>query len=338
MAQFFDGFEQFRTLEDESPASFMKMAGYTTRGNITAGQGRIGMSVCLFVMSSAFERKWTWAGDTITVGFACMQQKRGALFGFKVGDATGFDVPNTSIYTDPQTGFVTIRNSDGLSDIGYVTPLPKRWYYYEISANRNTGVVTVRVNGKDDVEFTLDAAVKAATEITLVFNPFDMMPAFPPDPQGTVPVEDAKQYDDMYIQDGGKLGPIQITGRLPSGDVATGWSVSDDDPAYAHNRMVGILPPDPNNRFIFTGVNDVYDAFKSNNNLPDNGAIIAQGLVTLVRKATSDPVSIIANIDGNTVTMSNIGRQWEYRYTLLSAAGYDKTSIEAAVFGVRSVI
>lgn len=335
MAQFFDGFEQFRTLDKETPAAYMKMAGYSTRGVLTTGQGRIGRSICLFTLASAFERKWAWSGDTITVGFACMQQKRGALFGFKVGDETGRDVPSTTIYTDPQTGLVTIRNQNGDLDIGYVTPLPKRWYYYEISANRNTGVVTVQVNGKDDVAFTLDADVKAASEITLVFNPFDMLPSFPAEANYE---EDTKQYDDMYVQDGGRLGPIQISGRLPSGDVAIGWNVSDEDPAYPHNRMVGVLPPDPSNRFIFTGVNDVYDAFNSSDALPDNGAIIAQGLVTLVRKATSDPVSVIANIDGNTVTMSNIGRQWEYRYTLLSPAGYDKTSIEAAIFGVRSVI
>jgi hypothetical protein len=47
---------------------------------------------------------------------------------------------------------------------------------------------------------------------------------------------------------------------------------------------------------------------------------------------------VIANIDGNTVTMSNISRGWEYRYTLMSPNGYDKAGIEAAEFGVRSVI
>lgn len=329
MARFFEGFEQFRVAEDQTPTYFMKMAGYRTRGEIATGTGRIGLSAALYLDVSAFEREWAWDGDAVTIGFAVRQQHRGPLFAVMAGEGDSLAVPHTLFYTDPETGFVTIKNQDGSSEIGYVTPLPNRWYYYEITLLRAGRVATVRVNGKIDVAFDIDPAITAASSFRLVFNPFFLMARVE---------DDTKQFDDVYIQDGTPLGPIQITGRLPSGDRAREWIGSDEDPLYPHNRLVGIVPPEPSDRFIFTAENDKHDSFVASATLPDDGEILAQGVVALVRKATADPVSIIANVDSNTVTMSNISKAWEYRYALVSAEGYDKTSIEAAEFGVRSVI
>lgn len=329
MAQFFDGYEQFRTTD--IPNGPMSMAKYITRGPLSAGGGRLGNSIGISTLNSAYERDWTWSGDTLTIGFACQQfNQRGALFGVKIGDETGVDVPHIVAYTDPTSALITLQSGVDQLEVGYVTPLPGRWYYYEVVMNRTTKVIQVWVNGKADVAYTLPNEIAAAATIRLVFNPFDMM-------AGVVDfIEDAKIFDDMYARDGGRLGAIQISGRLPNKDKDKQWGVSSPDPAGPHWAMVGVLPPDVNNRFVYTGTNNYHDSYTSGDPLPDNGNIISQGLIALVRKATADPVTIIANINGDTVNMSNIGRGWEYRYTLFSASGYDKASIEAAEFGVRS--
>lgn len=334
MAQFFDGYEQFRTVD--SPSSAMGWAGYTVRGDISAGGGRIGSSVALITLKSAFEREWAWGGDLLTVGFACRQAARGPIFGLKAGAATGRDNPFILAYVDPVSALVTLTTGDDLSDVGYVTPLPGRWYFYEFEINRAAKTVQVFVNGKADVSYPLPDQIAASASVRMVFNPFDMMPGgFPSD---SPYIEDAKTFDDMYAQDGGRIGPIQISGRLPTGDRTTEWGTSSSDPSGAHFSMVGTLPPSVSDRFIYTGTTDKTDSFISAQTLPDNGAIISQGVIALVRKSTADPVSVIANVDGNAVSMDNISRKWEYRYTLMPAGGYDKTAIEAAEFGVKSVI
>ncbi|EEN0389526.1 hypothetical protein CVQ90_20410 [Salmonella enterica subsp. enterica serovar Bareilly] len=335
MASYFDGYEQFRSTDTSNPGTFMRLAGYTVRGAISAGLGRLPASIGLYTLNSAYERDWTWGGDTLTIGFACKQQARGALFGLKVGDATGRDVPHVVVYTDPVSALVTIQTGPDQSEVGYVTPIPTRWYYYEVVMNRATKVIEVFVNGKSDVAYTLPDVIAASAVVRMVFNPFDMLPSFPADANYK---EDTKVFDDMYAQDGGRLGAIQISGRLPDGDRDTEWGVAGPNPTAAHNQMVGRLPPDMANMYIYTGTNDRHDSFVSSAKLPDNGAILAQGLIALVRKATADPVSIIANIDSHTVTLSNIGRNWEYRYAQFTTSGYDRAAIEAAEFGVRSVI
>lgn len=334
MAQFFDGYEQFRTIE--SPTETMTWAGYKVRGQLSAGSGRLPSSIGITTLNSAYERDWTWAGDTLTVGFACKQIARGPLFGLKVGDTGGRNTNFMLVYIDPVSALVTIDTGLDRSDVGYVTPLPNRWYYYEVVMNRATRVVQVFVNGKADVEFQIPVELTSAPTVRMVFNPYDMMPTNWPEEKPYI--EDTKIFDDMYAQDGGRYGAIQISGRLPSGDRAKEWGTSAADVSGPHYLMVGVLPPDVNDRFIYTGTNDRHDSFISGGTLPDDGAILSHGVVALVRKATADPVSVIANIDGNTVTMSNISRAWEYRYTLMSPNGYDKAGIEAAEFGVRSVI
>lgn len=331
---FYDGYEQFRTTE--TPTATMTWAGYRVRGDLSAGAGRLATSIGITTLSSAYERDWTWAGDVLTVGFACRQAARGPLFGLKVGDMTGRNTDFMLVYIDPISALVTIETGNDQKEIGYVTPLPGRWYYYEVVMNRATRVVQVYVNGKADAEYQIPEPIASAATVRMVFNPFDMMPTSWPEEYPYI--EDNKTFDDMYARDGGRLGAVQISGRLPSGDRDKEWGISSSNPAGPHYPMVGTLPPAVNDRFIYTGTNDRHDSYISNFTLPDDGAILAHGLVTLVRKATADPVSVIANIDGNTVTMSNIKRGWEYRYTLMSTSGYDKAAIEAAEFGVRSVI
>lgn len=333
--QFFDGYEQFRT--GDNPGTYMRMAGYEASGVIGAGGGRQGNSTALYCLNSWFSRDWTWSGNTVSFGVAVMQTGRGALFSLAVGE------DYITCYTDPVSGLVTLRwkpvnpgaPSDTEATVGYVTPIPGRWYYYEATIDRAAKTLTVFVNGKQDVSFTIPTPIIDAPTFSIIMNPWHHMP-WPVMPEGQKYTETTRVFDDSYVQDGGRIGAIQISGRLPSSDIQRQWGVSSADPTSAHYVMVGTLPPDTTNRFIYTGENNKTDLFKSSGTLPDTGAIISQGIVALVRKATADPVSIIAKVDGQAVTFSNIGRSWEYRYAVMSASGYDKTAIEAATFGVTS--
>lgn len=325
MAEFFDGFEQFRTGDKIPLTDFMGMAGYITRGELSSGAGRLSASNAIFTSVSQFAKEWVWDGDTITIGFAAQQNGRTALFGIRMGDSPGKDVPHVLVFTDVDSALINVTDGDTL-EVGYVTPLKSRWYYYEVVLTRSTRTIEIYVNGKRDVEYTLPDIFAQTSTMQFVFNPYDMLPS------GQM-VENVI-YDDMYIRDGGRLGPIQISGRYPTSDVTSEWNPAEE--GGTHFSQVGTMPPEPNDRFIFTAESDKLDTFKSTWKLPDDGRIISHGLVTLVRKATADPVSIVANIDSNTVTMANIGRSWEYRYTLFPAGGYNKSSIEAATFGVKS--
>lgn len=331
--EFFDGFEQFRTGDQIATNTYLNRAGYVAVGTIGSGIGRLPGSTGLYTLNSRIDRQIVWATDTLSIGFACQQSDRGALIAIKLSnDAMPAD-PHTIVYTDPESSLVTIRNTDQSTNVGYITPLKKRWYYYELTLTKSTGKISVSVNGKPDVDFDLDPAIAAAASPIISLNPYNLMPAFPPEAEYK---EDGKIFDDMYIRDGAKLGPVQITGRLPTSDVKTEWQVSTETGSGPHFLQVGQLPPDMNNRFIFTAENGKTDSFKSLALLPENGTLISQGVIALVRKATADPVSIVANIDNNTVNISNVGRNWEYRYTLMPVTGYDIAAVQAAEFGVRS--
>lgn len=327
MAEFYDGFEQFRTDETKPVTYFLDMAKYISRGNLESGAGRLSNSVALFTKSSSFEREWVWAGDTITIGFACRQSIRDPIFGIRMGEDIGTEVPHVLVHIDRESALVTVTDGE-TKEVGYVTPLPNRWYYYEVVLTKSTRTIEVFVNGKKDVTFTLPAIFAQSSTMRFVFNPYDLSPNW------VTPADVV--FDDLYIRDAGRLGPIQISGRLPTEDISREWMVSSEDPAGAHWAMVGTMPPNPNDKFIFTAENAKLDSFKSNVKLPDAGRIIAHGLVALVRKATADPVTIVASIDGNTVSMANINRSWEYRYTLFPAGAYDKAAIEGATFGVKT--
>lgn len=333
--EFFDGFEQFRTGDKIATNSLLAMAGYAAFGEIGSGIGRLPGSTSMYTLTSRIEKTWTWSGDTLSIGFACRQAGRGGLLSLKLDpQANGLD-PHTVVYNDPLTGLVTIRNTDHAEEVGYVTPLKQRWYYYEFVITRSTSTMVVFVNGKEDVRFGIDPAITAAANVIITLNPFNFMTFFPPEAEYK---EAGMLFDDLYIRDGGRLGPVQISGRLPTADVSTEWNVSTASGTGLHFLQVGMLPPDLANRFIFTAENGKLDSFKSLGTLPENGDLISHGVIALVRKATADPVSVVTNVNDTTVTIDNVGRKWEYRYTLMSVDGWSIEDVQSAVFGVRSVI
>lgn len=97
------------------------------------------------------------------------------------------------------------------------------------------------------------------------------------------------------------------------------------------------MPINELDKFIYTAVDGNESSFKSTTGLPDTNPLRYLQLITLFRKATSDPMSLDFNIDSQVKREQNITRNWTFRYTMFSAAGYDATTIKGAEFGVKLV-
>lgn len=311
MALFFDGFEQFS--RTDRPETLVRLAGYTTEGTMVMTAGRKSGGYAFSLYRAALMRAWTFSGTVMSFGFAVKFDVRGPIVSVRV-NATNV----LTVYIDPDTGLINFGG-----EVGYVNPLKTRWYYMEVELDRTTNQARLYVNGKLDITAPLPTSVTGA--ITLRLNPYEAVPPGATADYGT------KTIDDLYISDTVRLQPMQITTRFPTATIDSDWSVTG-----AGSHHAAVTPPvDTLDKFIFTSINDAHDSFTSATVLPDGGAVKHLQLITLFRKATTDPMSLELNIDGQKVTVANISRDWTYRYTPMSASGYDAGNIVQAEFGVR---
>lgn len=308
MALFFDGFDQFS--RTDRPEQLIRLAGYTSEGALSLVTGRKNGSYAVSCFRGSMSRQWTFGGAVMSFGFAVKFDQRGPIMAVRV---------NTDnllvLQADPTTGLLTFGG-----EVGYANPLTKRWYYIECELDRSNSVARLYINGKLDMTAPLPAAVAGAVLVRL--NPYE---AATETDYGT------RDFDDLFISDSARLNPMQITTRFPTATSEDGWSV-----AGAASAVDAVTPPiDMLNKFIYTSVNNAKEEFTSNTQLPDSNPIRYLQLITLFRKATSDPMSLEMNVDSQTVTAANISRDWTYRYTTMSPAGYDAANIVDAKFGVR---
>lgn len=311
MATFIDGFEQF---SGDRTTALMRMAGYTV-GSVTLAAGRSNSSLSVTSYRASISREWQLTGNAFTVGFAVKFDTRGPLVAIGVG------ANQLYVWLDPDTGLINIGTSRAAGTPGYVNPLKNRWYYLELQLDLNARKATLFLNGKSDITVDLPAFVTGKVVVKL--NPYELF-SNPSD-------FSTKLYDDLYLTDSNRLSPLQITTRFATADGGkTGWSV-----AGAATGWKAVSPPiEDLDKFIYTARDGNASSFISNTGLPDNNPLRFLQLITLFRKATSDPMSLIFNIDSKISTESNIGRDWTFRYTPFSAAGYDANSIKTAEFGV----
>ena len=315
MATFIDGFEQFNG--DRGPA-LMRMAGYQA-GSITIVAGRKGNSRAISCYRNSFSRSWTMAGDTLSIGFAVNYNARGPLF------AIGSGGNNLYLWVDPTTGLLNVGTSLVASTPGYVNPLLNRWYYFEMVMNRTAGTVTLFVNGKQDISATLPNFITGT--LTLTYNPFNLFSN--PQDYGT------RSYDDIYINDGARIEPIQVSTRNATGDGEhIDWSF-----AGTGTRWQAVSPPiNELDKFIYTAIDGNENSFVSSSPLPDSNPVRYLQLITMFRKATSDPMSLDFNIADQVKRESNISRDWTFRYTPFDASGFDAASLTSAEFGVKLIL
>lgn len=307
MAIFLDGFDQFgRT---DRPEQYIRLAGYTLGGQATMVTGRKG-GYAMSLYRANLQRTVSFTGNQLTIGFAMRYDKRGGLFAIAGEGSSTFVV---GLRVDDTNGLMYLNGVPS-----YIAPLINRWYYFELEMDKSAGTITLVVNGKADISVPLPAEV--AGQIVLTWNAYQLA------------ANDfaTKLLDDMYINDGTRLSPMQITTRFPTSTVDDDWQVT-----YG-SHFAAVSPPiDTLNKYIYSGTADAHDSFKSSTPLPDASPIRYLQLLTLYRKATSDPLSLELNIDDQKVTLTNLPRDWTYAYTPMSPAGYDASSIIDAEFGVR---
>lgn len=309
MALFFDGFDQFARTERSD--ALVRLAGYTLQGAITMVAGRKANSYGMTLYRAALSRTWAFSGAVMSLGFAVKFDARGPLVAIRAEN----DPANLLVLTADSTS--GLLNLNGM--VGYVNPLKDRWYYIELELDKTASEVRVFVNGKPDVVAPLPAGLTPSVVVRL--NPYEAV-------QNDFA---SRVFDDFYVTDSARLNPMQVTTRFPTADVKPDWNV-----AGAAAGFLAVTPPvDMLDKFIFATVPDQQNVFTSSTPLPDNNPVKYLQLITLFRKATSDPMSLELNIDDQKVMESNISRDWTYRYTLFNAAGYTAQSIVPSEFGVK---
>lgn len=311
MATFIDGFEQF---DGDRVGTLMRMAGYSL-SSLGVVAGRAGGKAILLYRSSV-TRDWAMAGQMLSVGFAVKFDQRGPLVALSGGGQSFY------VWVDPDTGLLNTGTSVTAGAPGYMNPLKDRWYFLEMTLNRDNNTLSLYLNGKSDSTVTLPAFLAGTIQVKL--NPFDLFTA--KQDYGT------RVYDDLYLVDGARLGPIQVSTRFPTGDGdKPNWSVTG-----AANNWQAVRPEiNELDKFIFTAIDGNENNFVSIEDVQGTAAIRYLQLITMFRKATSDPMSLIFNIDEQKVTEVNISRNWTFRYTMFNASGYTPSNIKAAQFGVK---
>ncbi|MFL9021806.1 hypothetical protein [Proteus mirabilis] len=285
---FFEGFEQF-AFDGDSPA-FMRRAGYTVSGSFGFGAGRKnGASVLLG--RGRISRDFPSDTGNFTVGFAFNMTTRGNLVGISGGDST------LKVGVDQATGLL---QSEGES--GYVIPLRNNWYYLEVEVNKDAKTADVYINGKKDITVSIPDGVAMADTLTITLRDFDESD-----------FADIR-FDDLYYADTTRVGPITVTTRVPTKDVSKDWGVSGGE---SHHEVVAPALPNLVDRFIYTGTNGATDSFTSETVLSEETEVKGVSVITLLRKATVDPVSVDVFTNELVKNEATLPRDWEYRYSEL---------------------
>lgn len=305
---FIDGLEQF-AFEAGSDA-FMRRAGYKVNGGMSWGAGRKNGSAAILARQS-FSRTVTQGGNFAT-GVAIKIFKRGGLLSVTNGTDT------IVLSAEIDTGLLKLSWDEDTFDVGYVMPLPNRWYYFELEFDSASNRVKTYVNGKLDVTLNLPTSF-LQPDMTVQWRHF------------TDNDFGSMAFDDIYITDNGRIGPVTVTTRFPRKDVTAEWQSSID--GGQHADIMGIVPPDLVERFIFSGQADAVDSYNSDFPLSEETEVKGVSVVTLLRKATVDPVSVEVFLNDKRGTEATLPRDWEYRYTELGVVPVH--TIPDSVFGVK---
>lgn len=315
MALFFDGFEQFSRTERVS--QLLQLANYKFNGTPTVATGRKGGSA-LVMYRSYLAREWTITGSVVTQGFAMNSDGRGAVFGiYPVAASNPFYI----VRVDATTGLVMTGGTGVAGQPGYASPIKGRWYYFEIEMDFPNKQIRLYINGKLDSTTAMVDGIANASTLQFRISNYDAV--------GSDNV--TRTVDDMYISDSARLGPMQVTTRFPTATTQDEWSIQGAPSAHA-----AVSPPvDMLEKYIYSGTADAEDQFTSATVLPDTAPIRHVQLMTLYRKATSDPMSLEVNIGDNKTTLTNIPRDWTFQYTPMPAGGLDAGNIAGTEFGVK---
>lgn len=282
MAAFIDGFEQF--LGD--PLTLMPMAGYSI-GEVGTAEGRRPGSAAILVSSGAVEREQPVSGDVFSAGVACRFDQRGGPF---------LTVQTAVVQVDPVTGLLNLNG-----ETGEVIPAAGRYYYYEIELDFLAEEARLYVNGKLDVVSAYTGAAPGTVSVQLTGVEVS---------EGAVsPVS----FDDLYLNSGNRLGPIEVATQLANEDSAPqDWLPSVEDESHA--LIVGAQPPDPLNRYVLADVAGTVDRFNSTTALSRNDEVKATSMIALARVTRRTDQQLLLASGPNQATADALDLAYQYRY------------------------
>jgi hypothetical protein len=301
------GFEEFAG--EQSPASALARADYITTGTLALVAGRFSSGIT--TQNGMLSRKMPWTTDRFSTGFAHQFSDRGSVASLKIGDTA------LVLWMNPDNGMPMVNDQ-----MGGALPTKNRWYYFEMEITR-PGQVTVFINGRQEMTFALAAAL-AAQEVEVGLGyvaPSSYRPGVTP-----VPVDSAsKTYDDWYMRDDARLGPISVTTRFPNQDAHVEWFNTDAGKS-SHANTVSLHPPIPLDHYVASAVIGAEDRFKSIQPLASNNAVVATGIVVMARKSPTFDAKLGVFIGGNAEDRAGartVGADWKTQYVCFEAVASD---------------
>lgn len=326
---FFDGFEQFKDAANPPLLGALSRAGYTLDGGSPVQvAGRVAGSTALQMNAGVIKRTIPWTAPTFSVGLA-FQMNAAAR-----SAALTLEVPpgnNIMFWLSDISGAPYLNEHAGGSQ-----PYLKTWYYVEVVLDRATGLASLWLNNRLELQdVDVHASFSAATEVTVSWG----SKSSGPPPGVEEQVKSGSIYvEDIYAHDGDRLGPVIITTRFPTATVIGDWVLSPD--ATSHHGVAALRPPKPLDINLGADTLGQTDAFTSTALLPNGNAIIATGMCVLTRKSPT----LEANLDlfiGDDISAEHrnaalvVDSEWRTLYQAFHTIAGDTTAgIEAAPFGL----
>jgi hypothetical protein len=261
-----DGFEQFFGEHDMS-AAFTR-AGYDPGGPWVTVAGRGGPDNYAITGNNAvLTRAGEWTGNKFSVGFCHQFNSRASIAWLLIGQT------RVVLWLNRYNGAPTLNDSAGNS-----IPTMNRWYYYELEIDRASGRVYLYINNRLDVSYDIGYV---PNDSQVIVNLGYLEPKFYPT---DLPYDlSAKTYDDLYINDGPRLGPISVTTRFPMFDKHVEWFAASA--GSTHSDSLSKLPPEPLDHYVASDQIGAEDRFTNTKPLNNNNAILATGIVVMARRS-----------------------------------------------------
>lgn len=323
MSTFVDGFEQYAKAQGGRAGAFMRMNGYTTNGepNIVAGQSLAGSDAprkALSLQQASVSREFSWlSGDTLTVGVSVSFGARGDIL--RINTANGA----LTFFIDPNTGAPTIFGT-----AGYTIPVRGNWYFFQIIIERATNKVTLKVNGKTDVEVVAPFAFTGVDSVDVTLNPNTE--------DGAI-----RRYDDLYITSGVPFGSVAVFTRFPNNNTRQEWenSTAFDGGENLPNAVIASGGPqlDDLTYFLYSAVDGATESYQSADTITDR-PVLHLSMSILARKTVPDQLGLNVFTDANVANISDVTQQYQYySRDLPTAVGYNRDTIEGSIFGMTLV-
>ena len=329
MTLFIDGFEQFKG-EGEMQIALQR-ANYrlVPKTGIAPQAGRSAGGIGLQITNMRLSREAPWTGEKFAFGCAAFAQGRGTMLMFEI-----LNTPMV-VWLDGVEGSPMFQDKRGNS-----IPWVKHWYYLEVELNRTTMKADFYINGRAEV-MGVDLPTAAASESKVIVNFGTQHPGISA-AWLTVPENGAPcLYDDVYINDGGRLTPVLVSTRFATSSGPVAWDRSPEAPT--NHEGVSMRPPKPLDVNVSSGAIGATDFYQSTDALPTGNAIVATGVCVLARKSLEFDAKLGVFV-GDNVNLArrdasvSVSSGWATHYVAFPYnAGDTKAGLEAAPFGIQVV-